>query len=1158
MTQYRLFLFGAPRLERNGRPIEIKLRKAWALLAYLAVTGKAQRRTDLALMLWPESDSAGARASLRRTLYRLSKIVGEELIAAESETLALHPDHDLWCDVRGFKAAMADCLPMGRLRDGLSDDCWRQLKEAMGLFTDEFLGDFSVSGCPELEEWRFFESTDLANSLALVIEQLAWVHLARNELERALTLAQQLVTQDPLNEHAHRLVMEIYSRLGEDDAAIRQYQRCAEALVAELGIDPAPETHALFQQIQAGTLQRPAAEKSVDHTFTPQPQQQLCILPEDDTPFVGRSQELERLCTIVMNPDCRLVTVIGLGGMGKTRLATAAGRALCQSMEDGVVFVSLVGVEESEDVASAIAQSLGISLTGQVAPLTEVANYLHSQRLLLILDNFEQLAGDTWVVAQLLETAPKLKLLLTSREPLRLQTEWRFDLEGLGFPNTEAEFGDDTSAQIAFDAVNLFIETARRVAPGFRLTPENQPHVYTLCRRVAGVPLALKLAATWLRVMPCAQIVAEIDRNMDILHSKMHDIPPRQQSMRAIFDYTWNLLRPQEQLGFQALSIFRGGFTQAAASSVAAVSLPLLYELMDHNLVTMGADMRYEIHELTRQFGAEKLSQSGQQPLLELRHSTYYLELTIQKEQEWVGRQAAQVAEEMGKELDNIRHAWRLALHQGNAELVELTVSGVALMYERLGLLVEGEHMMEMGLERFATGVEGRYDIVQALLALRYAYSVHERGNTATQDAAIQRAMQWVDRLSSPEQMGDIYYLRAAHALGEGNLETAYDLLEKAAQSHQAANQNWQTINTYNFLGYIYSQQNRPTEAMQSLELAMELSLKRGNLRGEALTLSNQGVAHYMAESYELAEICFERALRLFKELGDTLAWARTTSNLGATYVERGRYQQALPCLEQVIPIFKRAKIQAHLFSALDSLNLLLLDTGQLERAAVSIGEQLHLAVELQDRYNEAWARRNTARLDAEMGRFDPATRQLREADLLMRQTGDPLDQAQIQASYGLLFQYQGQKESALAAYQRAVEMFTQIGHQLHRAHAENHMATLYIEFNRLAEAQHYNQSALTMAQKLQHRALLFQARLTQAHLTHLSGDREHARQELAQLLAEADNPAEEAAVHYLLWQLEDVQNQGLSALDAYRRLSAQTPGIRYRQRMRELQTFQN
>ncbi len=383
-------------------------------------------------------------------------------------------------------------------------------------------------------------------------------------------------------------------------------------------------------------------------------------LPVDLTPFIGRSHELEELSRLLIEPQCRLITLIGPGGSGKTRLAIEAARKSEALYPDGVYFVSLQPLSTGDFLVSAIADALRYSprISDEQAHLLD---YLQDRTLLLVLDNFEHILAAADLLSLILMHAPGVALLVTSREVLNLREEWLFPVLGLPFPANPIA---DNIEQ--FEAVQLFIAYARHVQRDFSFKAE-QSHIVRLCQVVEGMPLALELAASWLKSLSCSAIISEIEHNLDFLNTPLRNFPTRHRSMRSVFEQSWKLLADEERQVFRKLSVFHGGFKRAAAEYVTGTGLRTLSALVDKSLVRYEPNGRYHLHELLRQFAGEQLAHNPDElRQTEERHVTYYINLLRQREPDLNSARLLQVIAELEADLDNIRAAWRRAVHEAN------------------------------------------------------------------------------------------------------------------------------------------------------------------------------------------------------------------------------------------------------------------------------------------------------------------------------------------------------------------------------------------------------------------------------------------------------------------------------------------------------------
>jgi predicted ATPase/DNA-binding SARP family transcriptional activator len=648
-AKLELSLLGTVAITLAGQAVSEQVpAKAQALFGYLAVTGQAHSREKLAGLLWGDKPEASAKANLRKSLSGLGQLFGDALIVTR-QTVAFNRASDYWLDVEAFESALAEDVPAAEKLDA-----WRQ---AVDLYRGEFLAGFSVRQALEFEEWVLQERERLRQAVIQALHLLAEACASRGEYAAGIEYTNRLLVLEPWQEEAHRQLMSLLARSGQHSAALAQYETCRQILAEELGVEPMPETQALYHRLKT---RREAAAHN---------------LPPPTTPFVGRQAELAQIAHSFDQTDCRILTLIGAGGIGKTHLALqAAGQAL-GAFADGVYFVPLAGISSSEFLAPAIGEAIGYALSDEADPKRQLLKYLQPKEMLLVLDNFEHLLSSPGgngsgrdLVLEMVGTAPQVKLLVTSRERLNLQAEWQLTLQGLPYPPAGTAFRDET-----FEAVELFVQGAHRVQSAFSLAAE-WPEVVRICRLLDGMPLGIELAATWASMVPCAEIVEELARGLDLLSTSMHDVPARHRSLEAVFDHSWQLLSAPERAVFKKLSVFRGGFDRQAAKQVAGASLSTLAALVNKSLLRVVSPGRYDMLEPLKQYAAGKLAETPEEEeQVQDRHCDYYASVLKRLEIDIVSPVQQEVLAEITVNLDNIRSSWGRAASQGNLEAPPVT-----------------------------------------------------------------------------------------------------------------------------------------------------------------------------------------------------------------------------------------------------------------------------------------------------------------------------------------------------------------------------------------------------------------------------------------------------------------------------------------------------
>ncbi len=420
-------------------------------------------------------------------------------------------------------------------------------------------------------------------------------------------------------------------------------------------------------------------------------------LPIPATPFVGREEELSSIAALLGDPNCRLLTLVGSGGTGKTRIAAEVTAQIANGFAHGSYFVPLAPITSPDLVALTIASSIGLLLHTSESPAAQIMDYLCGRELLLVLDNFEHLMSAVDLIIEILEAAPNVRLLVTSRERLNIREEWVLDIYGLDYPQDEIIHPVEQ-----YSAIQFFLKCAYRVKPDFQLTETIQSSVIRICRLVEGMPLGIELAASWVRTLSCQAIADEIERNLDFLASSQRNMPQKHGSMRAVFDQSYNLLTEEQQQVFRKLSVFRGGFRPQAANAVANASLMTLAALVDKSLLRVSTEGRYDMHELLRQYGEDHLRATDIVDSVHDAHSSTYADFIHQRVDDLKGRRQLEAIAEINADFENVRTAWNWASDHNHVHRIDKMLDGLALFCDLHSRIQEWATLTNYAKKQFA------------------------------------------------------------------------------------------------------------------------------------------------------------------------------------------------------------------------------------------------------------------------------------------------------------------------------------------------------------------------------------------------------------------------------------------------------------------------
>jgi len=701
MARLTIRLLGSFQANIGARPvIKFDSNKVRALLAYLAVEcDQAQRREKLAALFWPEMAENRARSNLSQALYNLRTILQDQenrnpFFLVTRDAVQFNRTIETWLDVHTFSELVGENKMHNPLNPENRDQNLDRLQEAVDLYRGDFLEGFSIEGSLAFDEWCLLVRQRLHIHALDALHTLVEAYTRRGEIDQALPYALRQVELDPIRESAARQLMQLFLESGHRNQALAQFQRLSVLLAEELDVEPEQGTVDLYQRILA------------EGGASEQPEYRRHNLPAFLTPLVGRADELAELHEQLGDPAIRLLTILGPGGSGKTRLALESARSNLKTFNHGVFFVPLNPVQSTVSILPAVVEGVGLPLSGEGNIQEQLTDYLRNKNILLVLDGFEHLLDGAGVFVEILHQASGVKVLVTSRARLNIKGENLYNLEGMHYPVGKAS----ESSILEADAVQLFISGMGRVRQEYQPTNDDLGHMLQVCQQVEGMPLGILLASSWGAAMSMSEISAEARRGLDFLSAEWSDVPVRQRSVRATFEYSWDLLEAHERELFQGLSVFRGGFSHRAAREVLGASPFELRTLVDKTLLLSKSSGRYEMHELLRQYGNEKLSESpADERGSRLKHSNYFLRRLERLGRMIKSAQQEAALAEIDVDHENFHTAWYWMVSKGdNPDLVS-ALEALCLYYDLRWRSQEGEAACCAGvdgLERFENSIE--------------------------------------------------------------------------------------------------------------------------------------------------------------------------------------------------------------------------------------------------------------------------------------------------------------------------------------------------------------------------------------------------------------------------------------------------------------------
>jgi predicted ATPase/DNA-binding SARP family transcriptional activator/DNA-binding CsgD family transcriptional regulator len=904
-----------------------RLRKAASLVKLLALApGHRLHREQAIGLLWPNLGRMAASNNLRQALHSARQALEPDLpassryLASRDESLMLCPEGSLWVDVEAFEQTASTARSS---RDPAAYEAALILYAGELLPTDRY------------EEWAEQHRRRLRETYLSLLVGLARLHEQRTDRESAAEALRRLISEEPTCEEAHVSLMRLYALSGSKGDALAQYGQLEDILAKKLDTEPAASSRAFREEIAADRFP-PWETPSLGSAPKKPPEAAKHNLPTPRTSFVGRQREIvESKRELAMT---RLLTLTGVGGSGKTRLALEVARDLIGAYPDGVWLVELAPLSEGKLVPQAVARTMRVREQPGRPLIDALTEALHKKSTLLVLDNCEHLTDSVAHLAdKLLNSCSRLRVLSTSRKTLEVEGEVVRRISSLSVPDTDRL--PAAGELMRYDAVRLFAERTRLRLSAFEITPHNVTAVAEVCTKLEGIPLAIELAAARMDVLTAEQIARRLDRALGLLTGGRTELA-RHRTLRATLDWSFELLSEPERKLFCRLSVFTGGWTLEAAEAVGAGGgieegdvVELFLMLVDKSLVVSEAEeggFRYGMLEPLRQYARERLEESGEDQAIKRTHAQYFLALAEEAEPKlwesgdkaWFGR--------LEKEHDNMRAALSWTLEHGEAELALRLGGALRWFWRARGYYGEGRRWLERALcEEGRTSAGARAKALDGV-----GWLASEQHDIDRVQAAAEEGLE----LSEEAGIGGVILADFKNLLGEaawlrGDYERASELFEESLGLHREARNNrgvaWSVCSLAVVsgergdyerakelyeegialsrkmggalplgdllisAGYVYLLEGDHERATALNEEAAQLYRKRGSRGGLRYALDNLGWAALVREDHERARALHEESLVLCKEIGDKFIGSASLEGLACSAASRGEAQRA-------------------------------------------------------------------------------------------------------------------------------------------------------------------------------------------------------------------------------------------------------------------------
>ena len=953
-------IFGTFQAKIDDIPVTtFRSNKARALLVYLmCMSHRAHPREALAHLFWPNQGAKQASANLRQTLTRLQKAIQNStasppFLLLERETIQFNRSSQYSLDGHQFQKLLAACTQHHIHYDPYCQVCMHNLKKAATLYQDDCLPHFFVRDAPEFEHWLQMLRQELHQKGMLLLQRVATFHEQRGEYEEAKKYAQRQINLEPWSEKGHRQLIRLLAYQGQRSAALAQYQVCRTQLETELGVTPSPETESLIKRIKN------AAEKRPHH------------LPSTPNAFIGREEELAQINQYITDSEKRLLTVVGLGGIGKTRLTLEAAHRVAAQYSgpfiDGLFWVSLLGIQSTNELITAVANAVGVDFSGSGNIKFQIIHWLREKELLLILDNIEHLIDlAAPIINQILQETSAVQFVTTSRERLNLPQEWVLSIDGLPYlPTnilTSRQMLQASSATMP-PAMKLFVARASQLNATFQqqLNQQEIDAIAAICEFVEGMPLGIELATAWVNTLSCHELAQQIkltDQALDLFMTSQRQALARHRSIRVLFEYSWQMLTADEKKACATLSVFQGGCTLDAVSTILDRSGPItiqriLSTLINKSLLHRLDGDRFRQHELLRQFAAEKLAADARQKdAIHLAHATYYGSLLQQLEMYWEDERVQTAVSQIDANVQNIRAGWQWGIRQQQLPVIAPYIISLYDYYAIKNLYQEGVTAFDDAVTNLSGQIGANVPVTNhahqlAKLITRKADFQYRLGQPHHAIETISISLPLLSETDT-EELAFTYKLLGTIHHHLGAFSKAQHYLEKSFANISSETIPSLRAHTCLLLAEVTGARGDYMQAQKWLHLSLSLYTDMAQMWGIAHATRLLGEMTERLGNKADALAHYQEGLYLFKELESPHGIALCLTRIGQLLYEGGQVTEAKQQFKQSLKISQKHQLQTISAQTLTQLALISAEESDYQFAQAHLQTALATAIDIQ------------------------------------------------------------------------------------------------------------------------------------------------------------------------------------------------------------------